>query len=88
MYAKEFTIQNRTGLHARPASDFVALAATFRSKIELSRAGETDRYNGKSIIMLLTLGLMQGERATLSAEGEDEREAVEALLALVAGFVN
>ena len=38
--------------------------------------------------MLLTLGLMQGERATLSAEGEDEREAVEALLALTAGFVD
>ena len=47
MYAK-FTIQNRTGLHARPASDFVALAATFKSKVELSRAGETDRYNNKS----------------------------------------
>ncbi|KAB4860783.1 HPr family phosphocarrier protein [Bacteroides thetaiotaomicron] len=86
MYAKEFTIQNRTGLHARPASDFVALAATFKSKIELSRAGEADRYNGKSIIMLLTLGLMQGERATLSAEGEDEREAVDALAELVANM--
>lgn len=88
MYAKEFTIQNRTGLHARPASDFVALAATFQSKIELSREGETDRYNGKSIIMLLTLGLMQGERATLFAEGEDEQEAVEALTALIAGFTD
>ena len=86
MYAKEFTIQNRTGLHARPASDFVALAATFKSKIELSRAGEADRYHGKSIIMLLTLGLMQGERATLSAEGEDEREAVDALAELVANM--
>lgn len=86
MYAKEFTIQNRTGLHARPASDFVGLAGKFKSKIELSRAGEEDRYNAKSIIMLLTLGLMQGEQATLFAEGEDEREAVDALIALIASF--
>ncbi len=86
MYSKEILIQNRTGLHARPASDFVALAGKFKSKIELCRVGEEDRFNGKSIVMLLALGLAQGQKAILSAEGPDEKEAVEALAELVAGL--
>lgn len=65
---------------------FVNLAGTFKSRIELQRLGGEDRYNAKSIIMLLSLGLEQGERALLSAEGEDEKEAVEALAELAAGF--
>ena len=86
MYTKQISIQNRTGLHARPASDFVGLASRFSSKIELSRVGEEDKYNGKSIVMLLTLGLEKGEDAILSAEGADEREAVEALAEFVANL--
>lgn len=86
MYTKQISIQNRTGLHARPASDFVGLAGRFQSKIELSRVGEEDKYNAKSIVMLLTLGLEKGEDAILSAEGADEREAVEALAEFVANL--
>lgn len=86
MYEREIEVKNETGLHARPASMFVNLAGTFKSRIELQRLGEEDRYNAKSIIMLLPLGLEQGERALLSAEGEDEKEAVEALAELAAGF--
>lgn len=86
MYCKEITVMNETGLHARPASDFVGLAGTFQSKIQLQRAGEEDKYNAKSIIMLLSLGLAQGERAVLTAEGEDEKDAVEALAALIANM--
>ena len=82
MYQKEITIKNESGLHARPASEFVNLAGTFRSRIELQRAGE-EVCNAKSIIMLLSLGLAQGERAILTACGEDEKEAVEALAGLV-----
>lgn len=84
MYSKEITVINETGLHARPASDFVGLAGTFQSRIELQRVGEGDKYNAKSIIMLLSLGLAQGERAILSAEGADEKEAVDALAKLIA----
>ncbi len=84
MYSKEITVVNATGLHARPASEFVTLAGTFRSKIQLQRLGEEKKYNGKSMVILMTLGLAQGESAILSAEGEDEREAVEALAKLVA----
>ena len=86
IYTREIEVKNETGLHARPASMFVNLAGTFKSKIELQRLGEEDRYNAKSIIMLLSLGLEQGEKALLSAEGEDEKEAVNALAELVAGF--
>lgn len=86
MYSKQIKIVNRTGLHARPASEFVSQAGKFKSKIELQRVGEEDRFNGKSIIMLLALGLAQGEEAVLYANGEDEQEAVETLAALVAGL--
>lgn len=84
MYTKQISIQNRTGLHARPASDFVGVAGKFRSKIELCRVGEEDKFNAKSIVMLLALGLAQGEEAILSAEGADEQEAVETLAKFVA----
>lgn len=86
MYSKEITVVNATGLHARPASDFVGLAGKFKSRIELQRAGDEAKYNAKSIIMLLSLGLAQGEQATLSAAGEDEIEAVTALAELIANM--
>ena len=84
MYSKEITVVNATGLHARPASDFVTLAGKFKSSIYIQRSGEDRKYNGKSMVMLMTLGLAQGESATLYAEGADEKEAVDALAALVA----
>ena len=86
MYKREIEVKNETGLHARPASMFVNLAGTLKSKIELQRLGEEDLYNAKSIIMLLSLGLEQGEKAILSAEGEDEKQAVDALAELVESF--
>lgn len=88
MYSKKTIIKNPSGLHARPASDFVAAAGKFKStKIKLSRPGSGDPVNAKSIVMVLSLGLTQGEELELSAVGEDEVEAVEALTALIdSGF--
>lgn len=86
MYSKRIKIVNRSGLHARPASEFVSVAGRFKSAIEIQRVGDEDRFNAKSIIMILSLGLAQGDEALLSASGEDEQEAVEALAALLAGF--
>lgn len=86
MYSKEITVVNATGLHARPASAFVTLAGKFKSNIYIQRVGDGKKSNGKSIIMLMTLGLAQGEKATIFAEGEDEKEAVEALADLVANM--
>ncbi len=88
MYQKQVTVLNPTGLHARPASDFVALAKTFPCKIKIRGldSGEP-AVNAKSIVMLLSLGLAQGTQAELSAEGEEEQQAVDALAALIAtGF--
>lgn len=88
MYQKQVTILNPTGLHARPASDFVVLAKRFSSKIQIrALRGDEPAVNAKSIVMLLSLGLTQGTQAELTAEGEDEARAVEELAALIAsGF--
>jgi len=79
MYSKEITITNPTGIHARPASQLVARAGKFMSAITLCRPDDTSEYNVKSIMMLLALGLETGENAILSADGEDEKLAVEEL---------
>ena len=86
MYSKKTVIANATGLHARPASDFIAAASKFESKIKIARVGgdpEEDVANAKSIINLLALGLSQGEEVELSADGPDEQQAVDSLVALI-----
>ncbi len=86
MYSKRTVIANATGLHARPASDFIAEAGKFTAKIKIARADspdEDDTVNAKSIINVLSLGLCQGEEVELSADGPDEKEAVETLIALI-----
>ena len=87
MYSRKTVIKNRTGLHARPASDFIAAAGKFKSKITIKRVGDEDEANAKSIVMLLSLGLGQGTEIELAARGEDEIDAVDALIALIdSGF--
>lgn len=85
MYVKNVMIENETGLHARPASDFTMLAKKYKSKVFIRNLDEegSDKVNAKSIVMLITQGLSKGTTAEISAEGEDEQEAVEALVALV-----
>lgn len=87
MYTRETVVRNKSGLHARPASEFVECAAGFESKIKISRADEEDFVNAKSMVLLLTLGIAQGEGMILKANGPDEKEAVDTLIALVeSGF--
>lgn len=87
MYSKTTIIKNCTGLHARPASEFVGCAGKFGSKITIKRIGDTTEANAKSIIMLLSLGLAQGTEVEIRANGEDETEAVDTLIALInSGF--
>ena len=85
MYTKKTFIQNETGLHARPASEFIGLASKYKSKIIIRKVGgdEDEEANAKSIIMLLSLGLGKGEEVEITAKGEDEVEAVDALVALI-----
>lgn len=78
---KEFTIQNEEGLHLRPAGMFVKLASTFSSEIWVEKDGET--ANGKSIMGLALLAAERDALISITAEGEDAAEALEALGALV-----
>lgn len=88
MLKKSTTIKNKTGLHARPASEFVQQASKYQSNIIIRRISEEDdEANAKSIIFLLSLGLCQGEEVEIIAKGEDEEEAVNSLIALIdSGF--
>lgn len=85
MYSRKVTIQNKTGLHARPASEFIGCAGKFKSKITIKRNDDEEEANAKSIVMLLSLGLSQGTEVEIIAKGEDETEAVDALVALIEG---
>lgn len=71
-------IKNETGLHTRPGNEFVGLAKTFESSIELeNEAGK--RVKGTSLLKLLSLGVKKGAKITVHAEGIDADEAVEKL---------
>jgi phosphocarrier protein HPr len=80
---REVRVVNRLGLHARAAARFVHTATRFRARITVARDGRT--LDGKSILGILRLAASQGTRLVVSAEGEDEAPAVEALAALVDG---
>jgi phosphocarrier protein HPr len=77
----EVQIANRLGLHARAAARFVHLANRFQSRIIVVKDGT--RVDGKSILGLLTLAAAKGTKLRVSADGEDERDAVEKLSDLV-----
>ena len=81
MTQETVTIENKTGIHARPASVFVQTATKFKSKIQIEAKGK--KVDAKSILMLMSMGLVQGTQMNIIAEGEDEADAVKALADLV-----
>ena len=81
MYVKEVTVENQVGLHARPATFFIQKANEFKSSIWVEK--EERRVNAKSLLGVLSLGIVKGTTITLIADGSDEKEAVEALAELV-----
>ena len=85
MVSKVTQVINATGLHARPATEFVNKANTFSSKITIRNFsdGSNKTVNAKSIVLLLTLGICQGTDVEITAVGLDEVEAVESLVALI-----
>ena len=79
------TVVNALGLHARAAARFVAVASRFRSQVKVTRGSRTT--DGKSILGLLLLAAARGAVLIISADGPDERDALDALCALTArGF--
>jgi phosphocarrier protein len=81
MYKVEIELKNETGLHARPASMFVKEASKYTSEVTVVKEGTS--YNGKSIMGILSMGANKGDKLTIMAEGEDEKEAVDALVKLI-----
>ena len=75
------TIENQAGIHARPASLFVQTASKFKSKVQIKAKGKT--VDAKSILMIMSMGLVKGTEITISADGYDEVEAVRTLRDLV-----
>ena len=85
MTAREVTVANSLGLHARAAARFVHLATQFSSQIRVSRNGKV--MDGKSIMGILLLAAARGTMLTITADGADEAAAVDALVQLVeSGF--
>jgi phosphocarrier protein HPr len=74
---KELTVQNKLGIHARPAAMFVKTASRFTSEIMVEKDGET--VNGKSIMGLMMLAAGPGSKLTLHANGADAPAAVSEL---------
>ena len=84
MYKRTVIVNNPTGLHARPGSNFVDEAKTYSSKITIRRLDEDeDPVNAKSIAFVLSLGVGKGIEVELAADGSDEKEAVDSLVAFI-----
>jgi phosphocarrier protein HPr len=86
MIEREITIKNKYGLHARPSAAFVQAASQFKSDIYL--VNEDRLANGKSIISLMVLAAECGAKIILRIDGDDEKEAMEALVKLVGNKFN
>ena len=81
MYSKEVTITNDVGLHARPATFFIQKANEYKSSIWVEK-GER-KINAKSLLGVLSLGIVKGTVITIIADGVDENRAVDALIDLI-----
>ena len=85
MYTQEITVQNEVGLHARPATYFIQKANEFKSGIWVEK--EERRVNAKSLLGVLSLGIVGGTNIRIIADGSDEEAAVDGLVNLVqSGF--
>lgn len=85
MYVKEVLVQNKVGLHARPATFFIQKANEYKSTVWVEK--EERRVNAKSLLGVLSLGIIGGTTIKVIADGSDETEAVEGLVDLVeSGF--
>ena len=85
MCVKEVLVQNQVGLHARPATFFIQKANEFKSSTWVEK--EERRVNAKSLLGVLSLGIVGGTNIRIIADGSDEEEAVNSLVELVeSGF--
>ncbi|HHU23320.1 MAG TPA: HPr family phosphocarrier protein [Clostridiales bacterium] len=81
MVIREVLINNQVGLHARPATFFIQKANEFKSSIWIEK-GER-RVNAKSLLGVLSLGIVKGTTINIIADGSDEVEAINTLSELI-----
>jgi phosphocarrier protein HPr len=81
MYAESIEIQNKSGLHARPATTFIKAAQKFKSDITIEK--DSKKANAKSIVSLLSIGASKGSIVKITATGEDEIQAINTLIELI-----
>ncbi len=81
MAERETTVGPEAGLHARPAAQFVKVAKQFSSEIVVIK--DKKKANAKSPLKIMTLGAKKGDTIVIRAEGDDAREAVDALTELI-----
>ncbi len=81
MVQKKIEVTNKLGLHARPAAQLVKTAAKFKSNVFIGK--DEHEVNGKSIMGVMMLAAEMGSILTITVNGEDEKEAIEALIGLV-----
>ena len=78
---REVAVQNSVGLHARPATFFIQRANEFKSSIWVEK--DERRVNAKSLLGVLSLGIVKGTSISIIADGSDEEEAVKTLVELI-----
>ena len=81
MFMKEPVVNNQVGLHARPATFFIQKANEFKSSIWVEK--DERRVNAKSLLGVLSLGIVKGTSITLIGDGPDEEAAINALVELI-----
>lgn len=81
MLKQKITIKNSSGLHARPSAALVKLASKFKADFYIHMYGY--RVNGKSILGVMTLAADEGSEMELELSGEDEKEAMKAIVELI-----
>jgi len=86
MVETKLTVTHKVGLHARPAALFVQTASKFSSSVQVRNlTANGNAVDAKSIIMVLTLGVMKDHEIQIQAEGADEADAITALKSLIEG---
>ena len=81
MVTKDVVINNQVGLHARPATFFIQKANEFKSSIWIEK--DERRVNAKSLLGVLSLGIVKGTQVSIIADGSDEEEAIDTLSELI-----
>ena len=87
MLKQTVIIKSAEGLHARPASEFVRVAATAGHMVMISK-GDGPKLRGDSILSLLSLGIKQGEKLSIEVSGPDEDSLIQSLISVVSGSNN